>query len=88
MPAASIAPRRGFVVRDLVRLGELAYVHAGRGTERRHLTFKPEEVENFVKRHTTREHYYSLGPKSVRYGTRKGLMSWRWSRLRVVISRH
>lgn len=58
------------VVRDLVRFGELAYVHAGRGTVRKHYTFTPEEVGGFIRRHTTREHY-SPAPKTARYGTRK-----------------
>jgi len=55
---------------DLVRFGELAYVHAGRGTERKRMTFAPQEVENFIKRHTRRD-YHDPGPKTVRYGTRK-----------------
>jgi excisionase family DNA binding protein len=44
------------VVRDLVRFGELAYVHAGRGTERKHLTFSIDEIESFIKRHTKRDY--------------------------------
>jgi excisionase family DNA binding protein len=58
------------VVRELVRYGELAYVHAGRGTERKHLTFSPDEIERFIKRHTERVPY-DLGAKSLRYGSRK-----------------
>jgi excisionase family DNA binding protein len=42
-------------IQDLVRRGELAYVSAGRGTERRHFTFAPDQIESFIKRHTTRE---------------------------------
>lgn len=57
-------------VNDLVRFGELAYVHAGRGKERKRLTFTAEEVENFVKRHTRRD-YRDQGPKTTRSGTRK-----------------
>lgn len=57
------------VIRDLVKFGELAYVHAGRGTERKHLTFSVDEIESFIKRHTKRDHY-SLGPPT-RYGSRK-----------------
>lgn len=57
------------VIRDLVKFGEIAYVHAGRGTERKHLTFSVDEIESFIKRHTNRDHY-SLGP-TTRYGSRK-----------------
>ncbi|MGO7750513.1 DNA-binding protein [Rhizobium leguminosarum bv. viciae] len=57
-------------IHDLVRYGELAFVHAGRGTERRHLTFSQEEIENFIKRHTQRDHAVSA-PKTARHGTRK-----------------
>lgn len=58
------------VVRDLVRYGELAYVHAGRGTARRHLTFSPDEIESFIKRRTERAPYDPT-PKTLRYGSRK-----------------
>ncbi|WFU89012.1 helix-turn-helix domain-containing protein [Rhizobium sp. CC1099] len=44
-------------IKDLVHRGELAYVSAGRGTERRHLTFAPDQIESFIKRHTTREYH-------------------------------
>lgn len=57
------------VVRDLVKFGELAYVHAGRGTERKHLTFSVDEIESFIKRHTKRDHY-RLEP-TTRHGFRK-----------------
>ena len=58
------------VIRDLVKYGELAYVHAGRGTERKHLTFSVAEIEGFIKPHTERQHYV-LGAKTLRHGTRK-----------------
>ncbi|MBY3268375.1 helix-turn-helix domain-containing protein [Rhizobium laguerreae] len=57
-------------IHDLVRHGDLAFVHAGRGTERRHLTFSQDEVASFVKRHTRRDYAVSA-PKTTRYGTRK-----------------
>jgi excisionase family DNA binding protein len=57
-------------IHDLVRHGELAFVHAGRGTERRHLTFSQDEVASFIKRHTQRD-YVVPAPKTSRYGTRK-----------------
>ncbi|MGO6834994.1 helix-turn-helix domain-containing protein [Rhizobium ruizarguesonis] len=57
-------------IRDLVLHGELAYVKVGRGTERNHMAFAPEEIESFVKRHTRRDHAVSA-PKTTRYGTRK-----------------
>ncbi|MBY3386437.1 helix-turn-helix domain-containing protein [Rhizobium laguerreae] len=57
-------------VRDLVLHGELAYVKVGRGTERNHMAFAPEEVESFIKRHTQRDYLVSA-PKTSRYGTRK-----------------
>ncbi|WSG73068.1 helix-turn-helix domain-containing protein [Rhizobium beringeri] len=57
-------------IRDLVLHGELAYVKVGRGTERNHMAFAPEEIENFIKRHTQRDYAVSA-PKTSRYGTRK-----------------
>ncbi|MDK4730352.1 helix-turn-helix domain-containing protein [Rhizobium phaseoli] len=42
-------------IRDLVHHGELAYVKVGRGTERNHMAFTPEEIESFLKRHTKRD---------------------------------
>ncbi|MBY3183344.1 helix-turn-helix domain-containing protein [Rhizobium laguerreae] len=57
-------------IHDLVRHGELAFVHAGRGTERRRLTFSQEEVASFIKRHTKRD-YAVLAPKTGRHGSRK-----------------
>lgn len=57
-------------IRDLVRHGELAHVKVDRGTERSRLVFAPEEIENFIKRHTQRDFPVSA-PKTVRYGTRK-----------------
>ncbi|MBA1346010.1 helix-turn-helix domain-containing protein [Rhizobium sp. WYCCWR 11146] len=57
-------------IRDLVLHGELAYVKVGRGTERNHMAFAPEEIESFIKRHTQRD-YAVAAPKTMRYGTRK-----------------
>lgn len=57
-------------VNDLVRFGELAYVQAGRGTERKRLTFQPEEVESFIKRHTRRD-FYDPGPKTARQSVKR-----------------
>jgi len=58
------------VVRELVKFGELAYVHAGRGSVRRHLTFNVDEIESFIKRHTFRD-AHRTEPKTFRYGSRK-----------------
>ena len=59
-------------INDLVRFGELAYVHAGRGTKRKRFTFRSEEIESFIKRHTRRD-YHDPGPNTARQsGTRKG----------------
>ncbi|MBB4272824.1 helix-turn-helix domain-containing protein [Rhizobium mongolense] len=57
-------------IHDLVRHGELAFVHAGRGTVRKHLTFSADEIASFIRRNTQRT-YYDPGPKTARYGTRK-----------------
>jgi excisionase family DNA binding protein len=57
-------------IRDLVTHGELAYVKVGRGTERKHMAFAPEEIESFIKRHTERGHRMA-GPLTARYGGRK-----------------
>lgn len=57
-------------VNDLVRFGELAYIHAGRGKERKRLTFRPEEIENFIKRSTRRD-YHDRGPKTARQSTKR-----------------
>ncbi len=57
-------------VNDLVRFGELAYVQAGRGTVRKRLTFRPEEIENFIKRNTRRD-YHDPGPKTARQSTKR-----------------
>ncbi|WP_246763330.1 helix-turn-helix domain-containing protein [Rhizobium sp. 007] len=57
-------------IHDLVRHGELAFVHAGRGTMRKHLTFSADEIASFIRRNTQRT-YYAPGPKTARYGTRK-----------------
>ncbi|MGO8172725.1 helix-turn-helix domain-containing protein [Rhizobium ruizarguesonis] len=57
-------------IHDLVRHGELAFVHAGRGTERRRLTFSQDEVASFIKRHTKRD-YAVPAPTTARHGSRK-----------------
>jgi excisionase family DNA binding protein len=57
-------------IHDLVRHGEIAFVHVGRGTMRKHLTFSADEIASFIRRNTQRTHY-DPGPKTVRYGTRK-----------------
>ncbi|MBP2570222.1 excisionase family DNA binding protein [Agrobacterium tumefaciens] len=57
-------------VRDLVRHGELAYVHIGRGTERTHMVFSPDEIESFIKRNTARD-FVSFGPKAAGVSCRK-----------------
>ncbi|WP_259672260.1 helix-turn-helix domain-containing protein [Rhizobium sp. NLR22b] len=57
-------------VNDLVRHGELAFVQAGRGTERRRLTFSQDEIASFIRRHTQRTHYDPT-PKTARRGSRK-----------------
>ncbi|MBY5585337.1 helix-turn-helix domain-containing protein [Rhizobium leguminosarum] len=60
----------GSTIHDLVRDGELAFVHVGRGTERRHLTFSQDEVASFIKRHTKRDYAVSAH-KTARNGSRK-----------------
>ena len=45
------------MIHDLVRHGELAFVHAGRGTVRKHLTFTASEIESYIKRNTERVNY-------------------------------
>lgn len=57
-------------VRDLVRHGELAYIHIGRGTERTHMVFSPDEIESFIKRNTARD-FVSFGPKAAGVTGRK-----------------
>ncbi len=57
-------------VNDLVRFGELAYVHVGRGKERKRLIFSPEEVESFIKRHTRRD-YHNPSPKTARQSVKR-----------------
>lgn len=52
-------------IRHLVRHGELAYVKVGRGTERNHVAIAPEEIENFLKRHSKRD-FISSGPSTAR----------------------
>ncbi|UXT48817.1 helix-turn-helix domain-containing protein [Agrobacterium tumefaciens] len=42
-------------IRDLARSGELAYIHIGRGTERSHMVFSPDEVESFITRNARRD---------------------------------
>lgn len=49
--------------RDLARCGELAYIRIGRGTERSHMVFSPDEVESFITRNTRRD-FVSVGPKT------------------------
>jgi hypothetical protein len=56
--------------KDLVRHGELAHVKVGRGTVRSRLLFAPEEIDNFIKRQTTRD-FPMREPATFRYGTRK-----------------
>ncbi|MDR7148034.1 helix-turn-helix domain-containing protein [Rhizobium sp. BE258] len=57
-------------IQDLVRHGELAHVKVGRGTVRTRLLFAPEEIDNFIKRQTTRD-FPVREPATLRYGTRK-----------------
>ncbi|WFS02747.1 helix-turn-helix domain-containing protein [Rhizobium tumorigenes] len=52
-------------MRELVRVGEIAYIQKGRGTERKHMSFQPRDLEDFIKRSRTRESY-SPGPQTVR----------------------
>ncbi|QIG68344.1 putative excisionase protein [Rhizobium phage RHph_Y3_56_1] len=68
--AARVLNVSASTIHDLVRHGELAFVYAGRGTVRKHLTFSQDELVNFIKRHTQRT-YYDPGPKTARYGARK-----------------
>ncbi len=55
--AARILGVSASTIHDLVRHGKLAYVHAGRGTVRRHLTFSASEIESYIKRNTERVNY-------------------------------
>ncbi|PCD67105.1 helix-turn-helix domain-containing protein [Rhizobium phaseoli] len=57
-------------IHDLVRHGELAFVHSGRGAVRKHMTFSQDEIVNFIRRHTQRT-YHDQGPRTARHGTRK-----------------
>ncbi|MBY2997837.1 helix-turn-helix domain-containing protein [Rhizobium leguminosarum] len=68
--AARVLNVSASTIHDLVRHGELAFVHAGRGTERRHLTFSQDEVASFIKRHTRRD-YAVPALKTSRHGSRK-----------------
>jgi hypothetical protein len=68
--AAAVLAVSVAVVRELVKFGELAFVHASRGTERKHLTFSVDEIESFIKRHTERR-YYGPSPKTSRTRVRR-----------------
>ncbi|ACE92028.1 hypothetical protein RHECIAT_CH0003080 [Rhizobium etli CIAT 652] len=68
--AARVLNVSASTIHDLVRYGELAFVHAGRGTVRKHLTFTQEEIASFIRRHTQRT-YADPGPTTARNGTRK-----------------
>ncbi|QIO42921.1 helix-turn-helix domain-containing protein [Rhizobium leguminosarum bv. trifolii] len=67
---AEILATSGSTIRDLVLHGELAYVKVGRGTERNHMAFVPEEIESFIKRHTKRDYAVSAHT-TARNGSRK-----------------
>ncbi|MBX4996723.1 helix-turn-helix domain-containing protein [Rhizobium lentis] len=68
--AAHVLNVSSSTINDLVRHGELAFVQAGRGTERRRLTFSQDEIASFIRRHTQRTHYDPT-PKTARRGSRK-----------------
>lgn len=42
-------------LRELVRFGEIEYIQRGRGPERRHLAFHPQDIEDYIKRSRRRE---------------------------------
>ncbi|PDS69214.1 helix-turn-helix domain-containing protein [Rhizobium phaseoli] len=68
--AAHVLNVSSSTINDLVRHGELAFVQAGRGTERRRLTFSQDEIASFIRRHTKRMSYDPT-PKTARRGSRK-----------------
>lgn len=57
-------------IRDLVAHGELAYIKVGRGTERNHMAFAPEEIESFIKRHTKRD-FIASRPGTARQSSKR-----------------
>ncbi|MBB4437373.1 MULTISPECIES: helix-turn-helix domain-containing protein [Rhizobium] len=69
--AARVLNVSASTIHDLVRHGELAFVHAGRGTVRKHLTFSQDEIVNFIKRHTQRTYQDDPWPRTARHGIRK-----------------
>ena len=52
-------------LRELVRAGEIAFIQKGRGSERQHMSFHPQDVEDYIKRSRTRL-CLSTNPKTVR----------------------
>lgn len=52
-------------LRELVRAGEIAFIQKGRGSVRQHVSFHPDDVEDYIKRSRTRLHV-STGPKTAR----------------------
>jgi excisionase family DNA binding protein len=58
-------------IRDLVAHGELAYIKVGRGTERNHMAFAPDEIESFIKRHTKRD-FIASRPGTARKSSKLG----------------
>ncbi|MBB4228590.1 helix-turn-helix transcriptional regulator [Rhizobium mongolense] len=80
--AASVLSVSPSTIHGLVRRGQLAFVHAGQGTIRKHLTFSADEIESFIKRHTERLSY-SPTPKTARRsgGTELGFLAQRQARI-------
>jgi excisionase family DNA binding protein len=53
--AATLLAVSTSTLREFVRNGEIAYIQKGRGTERQHMSFHPEDIEDFIKRNRTRQ---------------------------------
>lgn len=52
-------------LRELVRVGEIAFIQKGRGSERQHMSFHPQDIEDYIKRSRTRL-CLSTSPKTAR----------------------
>ncbi|NTG85812.1 helix-turn-helix domain-containing protein [Agrobacterium rhizogenes] len=55
-------------LRELVRVGEIAYIQKGRGSERQHMSFHPQDIEDYIKRSRVRQ-CPSIGQATVRTTT-------------------
>ena len=53
--AASMLAVSTSTLRELVRVGEIAFIQKGRGTERQHMSFHPLDIEDYIKRSRVRK---------------------------------